>query len=193
MLQKIDKARLEAVLKAKETYQNTYKRKLSQVIISKEIGIGTSTVSEYLSGEKAISENFYRTFMEKFGDGKREETISSTQSPISESNNDELDLVKELVASNKMLAHANVTYAQANLKLADNMERLTEMVQQLSSHALQGTFVSSATTKAEIIEMLAKLRVADGIADSYERSAEELHKLLFESQNLTELANKKKI
>lgn len=102
----------------------------------------------------------------------------------------EFDLVKELVLSTKLLAHANDTYASANLILAQNMTKLTNIVEEFSLHALRGTKVASSTTKAEILEVLSKLRVADGIADSYEQSLEDIRKLLFESESLTQQANK---
>lgn len=189
MLQIIDQARLDAVLKAKETYQNTYKRKLSQVIISKEIGIGTSTVSEYLSGQKPISENFYRTFMEKYGSGQKEEKIFVTDSTINKTDTQVESLIRQneqLTLAHRELTQANKDLAHTNRDLAANLLELTKMI---NSNDLKEKISTASTIRSEVLELLAPI-VKDSLGLEYPTNSKALLEL---DRRLGEIEKKKKV
>lgn len=62
MLQKIDQDRLEAILRVIDECQI----KFPVAEISKRTDYKKGTISLYLSGKKAISDNFFQTFMKEF-------------------------------------------------------------------------------------------------------------------------------
>jgi hypothetical protein len=63
MLQKLDKDRLDKVLKIIERHEMRF----PVATLSKEMKVNKGNVSAYLKGNKAMSENFYNTFLEHYG------------------------------------------------------------------------------------------------------------------------------
>lgn len=172
MLQKVDKARHDKVSKVLETLNLRFPNSE----ISNKLGMDKGVVSSYLNGKKPMSDNFYTNFMEEFGKGFKEETISAIDSPINKTESQNLEA---LIESNKMLS-------KANMDLAANIVVLTNM---LNSSDQKEKILTASTIRAEALELLAPL-VKDSLGLEHPTDSKALLEL---DRRLTEIEKKKKL
>ena len=109
MLQKTDEDRRSAVLKILE------ERKIRFPVadIHKATGIDKGMISNYLNGKKPISDKFYSTFMEKFGNQKGGGSLSVSDFATLQVRSEAmltvlLEAIAEMLAGQKGLTSAEV-------------------------------------------------------------------------------------
>ena len=119
MLQKVAKDRLDKVLSIIEISDFRFANKE----IAESLGVGKSTVSDYLSGTKPMSKPFFELFMKKYSNLTISNADTETKKPSSEIGKAEDSVMKEtmrnLSESNINLAIAFVKQASAHEKEAD--------------------------------------------------------------------------
>jgi len=122
MLHKVAKDRLDKVLEILEKSNIRF----HNAEIVRRTGINKSIVSDYLNGVKPISDNFYRTFLEKFPDT---DNIKNNDGEKIE------DIVKKIGTQTITertiadLARSAILLAEANRDLSENNTRLTVMLE----------------------------------------------------------------
>ena len=146
--------------------------------VSRELNENTSRVSTYLKGTKPMPDKFYVAFMERFGSN----IIPKAEQPENVVIKQEINLTNELVESNKLLAQANNIYAQSNLKLAENMERLTKMAESKSDSDSK-SLVAVETMKHNLLELLSRLHSSGVKYQSSPEGISELNKLFADIEN----------
>ncbi len=109
MLQKADKDRLDKVLQTVESY----KIRFPVAEISRKLNRGKGEVSSYLNGNKPMSDNFYKTFMEEFPPKK--EYDSNESDPL-------LIALRMLEKANDNLRYEQETIRMFAEKLPDKIE-----------------------------------------------------------------------
>ena len=183
-MKKIDQDRLLEVKRILE--ENPLKFPVATV--SRELNENTSRVSTYLKGTKPMPDKFYVAFMERFGNN----IIPKAEQPENVVIKQEINLTNELVESNKLLAQANNIYAQSNLKLAENMERLTKMAENMErltkmaeskSDSDSKNLVAVETMKHNLLELLSKLHTKGVKYQSNEEAISELNTLFAEIES----------
>ena len=109
MLQKVDKDRLDKVLKVIQDKG----MKFPVATIEKDLNINKGNVSAYLKGKKSMSDNFYNSFMQQYESGeiKKPDVVTPDNTPLN-----------HLIEGNKNLSQANKDLAAANLRLTAMLE-----------------------------------------------------------------------
>jgi len=120
MLQKVDKDRLDKVLAVIEAA----KIKFPNATITRELDVHAGTVSAYLNGVKPMSSNFYRKFMDKYGNNSQEEKANNIDENMDKN---ELSL-HSVIESNKSLAAGIRDFASASKEMAETNKELTALL-----------------------------------------------------------------
>ncbi len=150
------------------------------------------TVEDAILLGKKLGVDLLKEYKESFVD----ENIA-IESPINydkpQNQEDNSKLVASLIESNKMLAQANVIYAESNLKLATNMERLTIMAEKertnaerlsdmvkSDSDAQKGTDLTAFAIRAELLELQARMNKNDGLSRSLGEARSKVNRVFAE-------------
>jgi hypothetical protein len=134
-LDEVSKRRLDKVLEV----INASSLRFPVADISKATGKGKGEISVYLSGKKPMSDNFYKTFMEKFNKSTTNgEEETKTAEPKESKDEFYMDTIKDLRHSginlseaNKETAAATRETAMANRILAENQRDLIDILKTL--------------------------------------------------------------
>jgi len=129
MLQIADKDRLDKVLAVIEKN----KIRFPVADIHKKMGGSKGTISDYIKGNKPISENWYSTFLELFDKNNIKEVEGKTE-PQNDKLSSLIESNHELCEANKALSIANKDLAAAHISLI----RMLEVGNQPNSGNQQG-------------------------------------------------------
>ena len=198
MLQKVDQDRLSKILDVIKQL----KMRFPVAELTRELKMNKGNVSAYLKGLKPISENFYNTFMQKYGDSPVQAVINEGR--IADAYNKKMeDSIYNLTISNSNLAIAFVKQATAHEKDAEariiqatankilvevNRDTLSKIPDPLSA---KEKYTQDSQMLTRTFDMMAKTLVRHGVYQSDEEATLYLGKLLTSEEEEETFLNKK--
>ena len=171
MLQKVDQDRLDKVLRIIQERPI----KFPNATLERDLKANSGNISAYLKGTKAMSDNFYNAFIEKYGDLDNVKQPALELSSIVPQYTGQYteDIMRDVARSSVIVGEANKIMAISNDKLVNNNSNLIEVIKLIHTQSNSHSSNDNQLTVAEVLQPYLEQIAEDGVEQQWWSSVHE--------------------